>query len=280
MCPKRGPRVPGTWGPGAKSLEGEKSAPGGVAPPGVSGAGVGLPKVRHPPGETAMGTESEHTPTVSSRQAPQDVPWAIDDLRRSGLSDETIRAAGIYVETDPKEVNRLLNRKDGERLGGAIVFPILDENDRPTGVPFQLKPEHRRVVGEREIRYETPLGRKVQLLFVPPGVRERLQDPNTPVVIVEGAMMSLAAAQRGNAAVAIAGVENWSMRDAADRRVLIDDLAKYAKGRRVFIVFDSDAITNGHVGQAERAFALALREAGADVRVVRLPPKPDGTKMG
>jgi len=51
-------------------------------------------------------------------------------------------------------------------------------------------------------------------------------------------------------------------------------------GRRVFLVFDSDAVTNPHVRRAERDLAAALRRAGAIVVIVRLPSAPDGSKQG
>jgi len=38
------------------------------------------------------------------------LPHHAEDLRRSGLSDETVRAAGIFSETDHRKLAALLNR--------------------------------------------------------------------------------------------------------------------------------------------------------------------------
>jgi P4 family phage/plasmid primase-like protien len=67
---------------------------------------------------------------------------------------------------------------------------------------------------------------------------------------------------------------------AIGERELIDDLASIAwQGRPLFIVYDSDAVTNRHVRMAEWHLAETLKRHGAAVKTVRLPPGepgPDG----
>ena len=56
------------------------------------------------------------------------LPHHVTDLRKSGLSDETIAAAGIYSETDHLKLATLLNWKKYDRQhGAALVFPFRDE---------------------------------------------------------------------------------------------------------------------------------------------------------
>jgi Domain of unknown function (DUF3854) len=51
-------------------------------------------------------------------------------------------------------------------------------------------------------------------------------------------------------------------------------------GRRVFICFDSDAVSKPDVGLAERRLTNFLRQHGAWVAVIRLPAGDDGAKVG
>ena len=52
----------------------------------------------------------------------------LEDLRRSGLSDETIRAAGIFFVTESR-ARQLLHRKDLH--GNGYAFPYFDLTGRP-----------------------------------------------------------------------------------------------------------------------------------------------------
>ena len=55
-------------------------------------------------------------------------PTHLADLRKSGLTDATIERLGIYTETDPEKVDRLLQRSAGfaarNQLGPCLVFHI------------------------------------------------------------------------------------------------------------------------------------------------------------
>jgi putative DNA primase/helicase len=56
-------------------------------------------------------------------------PNHVKDLRASGLTDETIRAAGITSEHDHRKLAVFLNRKRWTtKFGAALVFPYHDEN--------------------------------------------------------------------------------------------------------------------------------------------------------
>ena len=46
------------------------------------------------------------------------LPHHLADLQRSGLSDDTIRVAGIYSETEHRKLAALLNRKTWPRDWG------------------------------------------------------------------------------------------------------------------------------------------------------------------
>src|ERR1039457_2199302 len=73
----------------------------------------------------------------------------LKDLRNSGLTDATIDKLGIYTETRPAEIERLLNRGPGfaakNQLGPCLVFPY------PSTKHVRLKPLWARRIGKVEI---------------------------------------------------------------------------------------------------------------------------------
>ncbi len=229
-------------------------------------------------------------PTTAGNRGGGLLPAHLADLARSGLTAEQAAAAGLYSETDPAAVSRLLGwDKPAAALGPALVFPYLDASGRPTGYA-RLKPTTPRADKKspgRAIKYEAPR-RQANRAYVPPGTRGPLADPAAVLILTEGEKKSLAADAAGFPCVGLPGVWAWQRkrgRDAAGRgagpRELIPDLAGVSwSGRAVRVVFDSDAATNPNVRAAEGALAAALTAAGAVVKVVRLPVGPDGRKQG
>jgi putative DNA primase/helicase len=217
--------------------------------------------------------------------APRLLPHHLADLRRSGLSDETVRAAGLYSTGKPADAMRLLGCHGPKAiaLGPCLVFPFFGPDGRPTGYA-RLKPDHPRrdppKNGEgagRLRKYEAPAGQGNRAYF-PHGVRTALADPTAPLLITEGEKKALAACQAGFPTIGVSGVWNWcKKREGKGPLQLIDDLAAVAwEGRRVTIVFDSDIAENEKVLAAQWYLAKALRDRGAVVLAVAPPPGPPG----
>src|SRR5262249_24159971 len=89
------------------------------------------------------------------------LPVSADDLqnlRESGLTDDTIRATGIYTTVDEGELARLLNcgMLANPTLGG-LVFPYYNLDDQPTGFARvrPLCPRHR---DGKALKYQQALG--------------------------------------------------------------------------------------------------------------------------
>ena len=100
--------------------------------------------------------------------------------------------------------------------------------------------------------------------------------PEEPVLITEGEKKALKACLDGFPTIGLSGV--WCFKRDA---LLLPELGQFAwEGRSVWIVFDSDAATNPHIGHAQRALAKLLVERGAEVRIVDLPNCDDGSKQG
>ena len=220
---------------------------------------------------------------------PVDLPLHPDhlaDLRRSGLSDDQIRRCGFRSEADPKVITKLLNWTKPGKLGTCLVIPFVGPDGSPTTYA-RLKPGSPRSAGGKPVKYESPAGTANRAYF-PPGTRAVLADPTVPLVITEGEKKAAKADQDGFPCVGLVGVYGFQKKrkkapdgTADGPRELIPDLAAVAWiGRSVTIAYDSDAADNPQVRTAEGHLAEVLTAAGATVRVVRLPGRPDGAKVG
>jgi putative DNA primase/helicase len=232
-------------------------------------------------------------------------PKHLEDLRASGLTDETIAAAGLYTEADGDKVRELLGEwlsiKNARALGQCLVFPYFDpagepmvfadERGRPHPV-VRLKPDNPRDDKKakekgKKIKYDAPVGSSPRA-YLPPVTRAVLADPTIDLLITEGEKKGLCADQHGFPCIALPGVWAWQVKREKDAngnpigpRQLIPDLAKVNwQGRKVVIVFDSDIITNKAVEYAAWYLAEQLRERGAEVLVAVLPAEEDGRKNG
>jgi len=209
------------------------------------------------------------------------LPHHLADLRRSRLSDATIQAAGLYSEDNYVKLAALLDwRKWPKKCGPAIVFPFIDEN--AVNGYCRLKPDTPRLSRGKPVKYESPRGQPNHV-YLPPGIRDALDNPVAELLITEGEKKALRAMQNGFACIGLVGVFGWC---DGRRAGLIPSLERIPlAGRPVFIAFDSDLAERPEIQDAESRLAAHLANRGAKVRVVRLPQGPPGTdgkptKMG
>lgn len=211
------------------------------------------------------------------------------ELKASGLNDETIATNGIYSESDPKKIAKLLNwsAEHAAALGPALVYPHHGRDGHPLG-HATVKPDRPREGKDKPgktIKYENPKA-KSNRVFIPAGARAALTTASAILFITEGCKKALAATQFGFPCLSIPGVWGWCQRPKRDGKrygpvKLNADLAGIDwKGLKVYIAFDSDLATNPNVRLADWRLAEMLRARGAEVRVVRLPAEPDGSKNG
>ena len=198
------------------------------------------------------------------------------DLRRSGLSDETIVAAGFY-SISAEEVAALLGRDDAGS-GMAIPYPNCTFSN---GTPYvRVRLDVPLVIDGHSVRYLTKKGERNRL-YVPsilPG--SVLADPSIPLVITEGEKKALKACQEGIRCVGLAGVWCWKTK-IDGRSVPLPDLDLVVwPGRLVVIAFDSDSQTKPSVRTAQSRLAKELSARGARVHIVELPSDPDSEKVG
>src|SRR5688572_3178503 len=141
-------------------------------------------------------------------------PEALEDLRRSGLSDATIAAAGLYTPA-PGDLPKLLSPRLVDRVKHVLVFPY----DAPGHagmwrrddefVRSKLFPPVTDNAGHT-IRYYQRAGTPPRL-YLPPGARANLGNPAVPLFITEGEKKALKADQEGLACIGIGGLWNWQV---------------------------------------------------------------------
>src|SRR2546425_6957339 len=139
-------------------------------------------------------------------------PEALEDLRRSGLTDETIVAAGLYTPA-PGDLPRLLSARLVDQVRHVLVFPydgaghggVWRHDDE--FVRCKLFPPVSDGQGHT-IRYYQRAGTPPRL-YIPAPARAVLADPAVPLLITEGEKKALRANQDGFACVAVGGLWNW-----------------------------------------------------------------------
>src|SRR5260370_42400953 len=107
------------------------------------------------------------------------LPGHREHLHKSGLTDETIAAAGVYSIVDPTEAARLLNWEGDKAPAPAIAFPIFGINGEI--VQTVLRPDSSRVRENGSVaKYEQPLGGHHPVYFPRLIARDRFLGSSEP----------------------------------------------------------------------------------------------------
>jgi len=125
-------------------------------------------------------------------------------------------------------------------------------------------------------KYEEPAGGEHRL-DVHPRFHDKLADPSVPAWIGEGIKKGDALASRGQLCISLGGVE------CGLTPACLEDWQHIAIAGRTFLIcFDHDPkpVTRQNVGRAQDKIAAFLTERGGRVRIVELPPGPNGEKQG
>lgn len=136
------------------------------------------------------------------------------------------------------------------------------------------------LIPHKEFRYTQPAGLKPRAYFSPlydwaalaarPAAERRY-------IITEGELKANCACKLELPCIGLGGVWNWKVKEGG----LIDDLAAIEWAETsVYILYDSDAVSNYQIVQAENALAKELLFLGARVHVARLPALQQDRKTG
>lgn len=179
----------------------------------------------------------------------------IEDLKKSGLTDETIRKYD-FASIDQDEATRLLGFT-APSGGWKIQYPHSDF--------FKFKPSK---PWDPFKKYLSPLDMS-QDLFVTHLARDVHDEPMQPYYFTEGEKKALAMEQARYASIAVPGVWGWKSKGHVTERLSQFNLAD----RECYVLFDSDKYSNKYVLKAEEQFAAALTACGAKVKIVNFDPQ-------
>jgi hypothetical protein len=198
-------------------------------------------------------------------------------IAESAITQEVSVARGYRTVTDKTELDEFGFGRDQQRVP-ALLIPLHDVHGEVAG--HLCRPDDPRSKDGRPIKYEMPVGARM-VVDVPPPCREHIDDPKVPLFLTEGARKADAAASIGLCCIDLIGV--WCFRGTNTKggKALLPDFESIAlNGRDVYVVFDSDVMEKESVHMALARFVPVLRQRGARVRIVYLPPGTDGAKVG
>ena len=241
----------------------------------------------------------------TEKPASRLLPQHKTHLKASGLSDAQMEECGFYSETDPHEIVALLGNylspKSAAKLGACLVIPYHGPTGEPLTYPngdgnphafVRLKPDKPRADRKnhnRKHQVVKPCWATMPRLYFLFLGHARLF-PIHPFPLSSPKARRKPREANWKRLRRTYGWRAWWKQVARPKdedgkgigpRELIPDLfAVVWAGRQVVIAFDSDIIDKPEVQLAEWHLAEMLREAGAEVRVIRFPASPDGTKVG
>lgn len=203
----------------------------------------------------------------------------VSDLKRSGLDVGDARLLRIEARTAAqlREQTKL-----GSRSG--YVLPYFDLDGKPTTyhrVRFLGEQSPVEVLSHGALKYWQP-PKALPHLYFPPYLSWRavLDDVAQPLYLVEGEKKAALGVKLLKRAFAgIGGVWSWTSKKAAVE--VIPDLLPFLKpGRRVILVFDTEAVENVQVYAAREALTSAIWKRGAAPEILTLPALSDREKTG
>ena len=195
----------------------------------------------------------------------------------SGITADSIRLRGYRTVTESAELLNL-GFKEYQARVPCLLVPI----HAPGGdIGYHIRPDNPRLkTNAKPNKYEFPEGWQNRL-DVPPAIKIKLADPAVPLWVTEGSKKADSASCKGLCCIALIGVWNFRGKNEKGGSLVIGDFEAVAlKGREVVIAFDSDALEKDAVCLAEQRLAGFLAARGAKVRIVRIPPGPNGEKVG
>ena len=201
-------------------------------------------------------------------------PEHLKDLKKSGLSDDTIREAGIKP-VPPDQFNKKL----GFNMDGLVsMYEIPFDEEYSRFKAFYEDGKAFNKDGSKKPKYMTKKD-SYNRLYIPSKVTTILGDVSIPIDITEGEKKALKACQEGLYCVGITGLWNWKVKD---ENRLIQDFDRIAlEGRTVYLVPDNDWQKPDRKGerknlkQAVNELAYLLIDRGAKVYWRELPQGED-----
>jgi hypothetical protein len=227
-----------------------------------------------------------------------EAPLTESDFRGlAAIPRDIIEAAGLFRVDTLRGAEAIGRRPQASRDYAGILFPYRWPGDsRPRGYRLRRDhPDHEQKADgtiKLEGKYLHAPGDANRIYF-PPTVKEADLSSEDPIIVTEGEKKALALAgfyrdTLGQPAliIGLSGVWNWRGtvgKTVADNGQRVDikgplpdlDAIRWT-GRDVFIIFDADIEKNAKVATARRRLRNDLIHRGGKVRLVDIPPSPNG----
>lgn len=201
------------------------------------------------------------------------------ELYKSGIDDDTIEAAKLFNVPYARLSARLLNNKSQCRnRGNALFYPYPDRH----GKCVYLKAKFALPGDQADPpKYVGPKGCKnAPTLYLPCDTWQKVLNRPLFMILTEGEKKALRAWMLGYVVASLNGVWGGQRPGSHGKALMqaLEQVLEYCK--TFFIIFDSDAVENDKVLQAEKQLIKLLQRAGCTVVVIRLEPGPNGEKVG
>lgn len=189
----------------------------------------------------------------------------------SAIDLEIARQRGYCSVTTKAELEKLRFSRIQQNVP-ALLIPQWTVHGDIGG--YQIRSDDPRIdKNGKRLKYESP-SKSTPVLDVPPAIRDKLRNRDTPLWITEGSRKADSAVSKGLCCISIPGVWGWKEKGvplAAWDEILL-------KSRAIYLAFDSDVLTKPNVYTALFRFKRFLEGRGGEVNVVVLPPLTDGTQ--
>jgi hypothetical protein len=218
-------------------------------------------------------------PDIFSTEIPELLAKHLDHLRSSAISIEVIKERG-YKTAMGKTALREAGFSPAQQRVPGILIPLHGVNGEVIG--HQYRPDNPRQDPKRQrtIKYENPRGSSIRL-DVPPRCLKQLGNPNVSIWFTEGVKKVDALVTQGACAVGLTGVWAFKGKNPLGGTTVLADFDYIAlKERLAYLVFDSDSTSNPQVALALNRLSEHLKRKGAKARIIKLPPGPQGEKVG
>lgn len=191
----------------------------------------------------------------------------VADLKKSGLTERDAKQLGyVLLKTPPTGLT--------EYPAAGYTLPYYDAAGKKTSFYRYRYLDVPKARGfdaliRKSIRYIQPSGQSPRVYFATSlDWKPIIKDATVRLFITEGEKKAACASKLGIPTLGLGGVWNWQ----SSTEAFIPDLEQITwKDRVVYLVFDSDAATNGQVQLAENRLCASLLKKGASVYIVRIP---------
>ena len=188
-------------------------------------------------------------------------PDHLNDLHKSGLSNEMIEIMGVY-SLRPADIPKMLGWNP-EKVESVLVLPYPSLDFKR----FKVFPAYEDAKGHK-VKYLQRKDSGVHL-YILPSVREVLGNASIPLYFTEGEKKAAKAVQEGLMCMGLGGLWNWVEKKTGEGIEELDSIAW--PDREAIITPDSDLWARVDLQKAVYAFGKELEKRGAKVSVVVIP---------